>query len=378
MTNSPLSRKLPPTERDFDIYEAVHIAGYPTREEAAKHGISPTRVRQIVRRVIEWLGEIIPPQATIAKEQQSHLARQIAADRFNLQYAEGSTNWHQSGDLKFAGLRIRITHAQARLGIPGSLIGGLAADAIEGIEVPAYVAPLETNDRVAVSGAADRGDEPRNEFSHIPDIEILPTYSPDPVAFSDITEEVIASREAAGDPLPFKVIKILYEQGYLPTRKPNPNSPLASPSANPQSEICNPQSASTPHSALRTPHLSPPPPGDCAAVGCVEPAIAGATHQPITQTPDTTLTCDDNAAGPGAAQPAETTTSQPLPAPANQPPVLQLKLAPNQPGARIDGHAGSSQSAPVVPTETTPADDRTQQFATSRGDHAHAADADFS
>jgi hypothetical protein len=84
--SSPSSRKLPPTERDFDIYEAVHIAGYPTREQAEKHDISQTRIRQIVRRVIEWLGEVIPPQAKIAKEQLSHLARQIAADRFNLQW----------------------------------------------------------------------------------------------------------------------------------------------------------------------------------------------------------------------------------------------------------------------------------------------------
>ncbi|MBW8885120.1 MAG: sigma-70 family RNA polymerase sigma factor, partial [Planctomycetia bacterium] len=146
------SRKLPPTERDFDVYEAVHIAGYPTREQSQKYDISQTRVRQIVRRVIEWLGEVIPPQAKIAKEQQSHLARQIAADRFNLQYAEASTSWYQSGDLKFAGLRIRLTHAHARLGLPGSLIGGLAADAIEGLEVPAYVPPPDTQARSASEG----------------------------------------------------------------------------------------------------------------------------------------------------------------------------------------------------------------------------------
>ena len=62
--------KLPPTERDFEIYEAVHIAHRSTYSQAEKHQISQTRVRQIVRRVVEWLGEVLPPQADVAKEDE--------------------------------------------------------------------------------------------------------------------------------------------------------------------------------------------------------------------------------------------------------------------------------------------------------------------
>ena len=43
------SRKLPPTDRDFEIYEAVHIRHQSTWLLADRHRISQTRVRQIVR-----------------------------------------------------------------------------------------------------------------------------------------------------------------------------------------------------------------------------------------------------------------------------------------------------------------------------------------
>src|SRR5947209_6315992 len=82
------SRKLPPTDRDFEIYEAIHVAGLSTYCQANKFKISQTRVRQIVRRVVEWLGEVLPPQTKVAKEQETHLARQIAADRFQHQYQQ--------------------------------------------------------------------------------------------------------------------------------------------------------------------------------------------------------------------------------------------------------------------------------------------------
>src|SRR5436190_23388922 len=132
------SQKLPPTDRDFEIYDAIHIACSSTRCQANLHHISQTRVRQIVRRVIEWLGEVLPPQTKVAKEQETHLARQIAADRFQRQLEQATTFWDMTQDVKYAGLRIRLTTAQARLGVVGGLIDGLAADAIEGLPVPVW------------------------------------------------------------------------------------------------------------------------------------------------------------------------------------------------------------------------------------------------
>src|SRR5947209_9792905 len=135
------SRKLPPSDRDFEIYEAVHIQNRSTWLLADRYNLSQTRVRQIIRRVVEWLGEVLPPQAQVAKEQELYLARQIAADRFQHQLEEITTLWEETRESKYAGIRIRLTTAQARLGVVGGVAAGLMADAIEGLPVPAYEPP---------------------------------------------------------------------------------------------------------------------------------------------------------------------------------------------------------------------------------------------
>ena len=58
-------------------------------------------------------------------------ARQIAADRFQYQLEEITTLWDRTKDTKYAGIRIRLTTAQARVGVVSGTIGGLAADAID-------------------------------------------------------------------------------------------------------------------------------------------------------------------------------------------------------------------------------------------------------
>jgi hypothetical protein len=133
--------KLPPSERDFNIYEAAHVAQRSTRFLAHQYGISQTRVRQIVGRVVQWLAEVRPPKADIDKEKEVYLARQIAADRFQHQLEETTELWHNTRDTRYAGLRIRLTLAQARLGVVGGLLGCLAADAIEGPEPLAETLP---------------------------------------------------------------------------------------------------------------------------------------------------------------------------------------------------------------------------------------------
>jgi len=329
--------KLPPSERDFDIYEAVHIAGYPTRDEAQKYGISQTRVRQIVRRVVEWLGEVIPPQAKIAKEQQSHLARQIAADRFNLQYAEASTNWYQSGELKFASLRIRLTHAQARLGVPGSLIGGLAADAIEGIPVPIWEgearegeAPAEpTQARSASEGTGS------NIVLH-PETALLddqpdpdpPVIYCDPIAWDKLTPEIIAARQAAGRPIHQFLIQYAIDHGVLP--QPDATSEReAAPDSNPKSKIQNLKSPASDADS------SPPPPGDFSTSNKNSAQREQTVAAQSNQTSDASVTCDDNTADPTPAAQPTTTPSQPLLTTNDSMRPTELKISPDQPGANI-------------------------------------------
>src|SRR6266576_1976414 len=100
------SRKLPPTDRDFEIYEAVHLTGCSTYMLADRYNISQTRVRQIIRRVVEWLGEVLPPQTKVAKEQETRLARQIAAGRFQHQFEEATRFFDMTQEMKYAGLRL--------------------------------------------------------------------------------------------------------------------------------------------------------------------------------------------------------------------------------------------------------------------------------
>src|SRR5438270_5671437 len=97
-----LSRKLPPSDRDFEIYESVHIQHCSTWHMAERHNVSQTRVRQIIRRVVEWLGEVLPPQAKVAKEQELYLARQIAADRLQHQLEEVTDLWQETREPKYA------------------------------------------------------------------------------------------------------------------------------------------------------------------------------------------------------------------------------------------------------------------------------------
>ena len=50
--------KLPPSERDFNIFEAVHLQGCSTWHMADRYRISQTRVRQLIERVTLWLAEM--------------------------------------------------------------------------------------------------------------------------------------------------------------------------------------------------------------------------------------------------------------------------------------------------------------------------------
>jgi hypothetical protein len=148
------TRKLPPSERDFDIYEAAHVAQRSTRFLAAQYKISQTRVRQIVGRVVQWLAEVLPPKADIDKEKEVYLARQIAADRFQHQLEDTTELWDSTRDTRYAGLRIRLTLAQARLGVVGGLLGCLAANAIDGPE------PLSEVDQAAEPNREGEAAEP--------------------------------------------------------------------------------------------------------------------------------------------------------------------------------------------------------------------------
>jgi hypothetical protein len=346
MSESPVpSRKLPPTERDFEIYEEVHIQQRSTWQAAVRYDISQTRVRQIIRRVVEWLSEVLPPQAKVAREQELYLARQIAADRFQHQLEEVASLWQETREPKYAGIRLRLTTAQARLGVVGGVAAGLAADATAGIPVPAYQPPPERiQARSASEGPGCQGAADADEFPELPDIEIGPTYPADPIAYRDITEEDIAAREAAGYPFPYKLVKHLYEHGYLPKAASEPATPAES---NPQSPICNPQCA-------------PPPPGDFSAAveGSNQPASASAS--PCAETAAASAGYGAERGGPGSAFAPQTSPAEPLLTAGASVPVNELKIDRCQPGAVISERRLPSPPAPAsLPDSLLPIPDCT-------------------
>jgi hypothetical protein len=124
--------RLPPSGRDFFVYERVVLELASTRQAAAEADISQTRVRQIVRRVIEWLGETLPEETELSQAKQLRVGRQIAADRLEAHYREAARKWRSTEQPKFAGLAIRIIAAQVRLPVVAGKYEALMADVLEG------------------------------------------------------------------------------------------------------------------------------------------------------------------------------------------------------------------------------------------------------
>jgi hypothetical protein len=127
----------PPSDRDLEVYESVCIARYSLRAAAEKHRLSITRIRQLVKRVTNWLTETLPPETDLDRQQQLQLARHLAADQIHYAQTELMDLWRQSQNTSLLIKSTRLSVALARLGVIPGVTGGLAADAWEaaGIEI---------------------------------------------------------------------------------------------------------------------------------------------------------------------------------------------------------------------------------------------------
>jgi hypothetical protein len=129
---TPDSLRLPPTARDFDILHMSHVLHVSTRQIAEKHGLSQTRVRQVVKRVCEWLAAALPVKTEAEQEQEARLAQHLAADQFRHQSEQLQNFFEATGDPKYLRQQTRVIAALARLGIVPGTIEALAADLTEG------------------------------------------------------------------------------------------------------------------------------------------------------------------------------------------------------------------------------------------------------
>jgi hypothetical protein len=128
-----MSHHLPPSARDFLIYERLVIDAASTRTVAAELRLSQTRVRQIALRVTHWLIETLPAaESDLSADAQLRLGQHIAADRLERLYFATNRAWQETSQVKFANLSIRIMIAQSKLPARPGTLEALAADAILG------------------------------------------------------------------------------------------------------------------------------------------------------------------------------------------------------------------------------------------------------
>lgn len=87
---------LPPSERDFQVFELVAIDGASTRQAAAEFGVSQSRIVQIRRHVAEWMGAEVPETPRLTPVQRLRLAAEIAERRADHLYSKAMDGWRAS------------------------------------------------------------------------------------------------------------------------------------------------------------------------------------------------------------------------------------------------------------------------------------------
>jgi hypothetical protein len=152
------SLSLPPTARDFLVYQRVVIEAVSTCQAAAEFSLSQTRIRQLVQRVSRWLTENLPPQDEATDAAYLRHAQHVAADRLSFFYGEAMEGWRAERQMKYMNLAIRVALAQSKLAVLPGTIDCLAADAIEGPlpENEAWARPTENQTERQSDGETER------------------------------------------------------------------------------------------------------------------------------------------------------------------------------------------------------------------------------
>jgi hypothetical protein len=87
---------LPPSERDFLVFEVLAFDGRSTRQAAEQFDISQTRVMQIRRHVAEWIAREVPEGLDLSPRERLRLAAYVANGRVDALYSQVMQAWHES------------------------------------------------------------------------------------------------------------------------------------------------------------------------------------------------------------------------------------------------------------------------------------------
>jgi hypothetical protein len=102
------SRKLPPSERDFQVYRLFVIEGCSTYEAAECFKISQTRVRQVQRKVVDWAAEVLPPETEVKTENLLRVRQIAASERLQQAYADAIEQWRLTNQPRYLSAVLRI------------------------------------------------------------------------------------------------------------------------------------------------------------------------------------------------------------------------------------------------------------------------------
>jgi len=93
----PHEISLPPSPRDLELYEFVAVENHTSREAASAFGISQTRVRQVLARVVEFLVQAVPgDDDEHSADQKLAAAQWTAGMRLDFLYSQALTMWRKS------------------------------------------------------------------------------------------------------------------------------------------------------------------------------------------------------------------------------------------------------------------------------------------
>ena len=256
--------RLPPSERDFEVYEYVVVGGGSTRGAARYYDLSQTRICQIVQQVAEWQANVVPKAADQhSAEDLTVLAKNTAGRRLQYIYDEAMHAWRESqgqscvvhnnnkGDIdrvmqvqfgqpRYLHLAIRATMQQAKLAVLPGLVEGLQADAVE------QAAQLTVESQTAAnappardcSGAGDLSaqSEP-HDADESPECAVEPTTCANaPAADADYAPckiDPVQPQPTAGESGPVVELRVAPDQPGVAVQVTHPSAPLpaAAPTA---------------------------------------------------------------------------------------------------------------------------------------------------
>jgi len=171
----PHEVSLPPSPRDLELYEFVAVENHTSREAASAFGISQTRVRQVLGRVVEFLVQAVPGDDDEHSAEQKLAAAQWAAGmRLDFLYSQALTMWRKSQvptQLSPVGLG-KVCYLNQAMRI-----------ALAGAKVPMRSIRLPCDDEQPARAATRANNPPVRDCSENvasrPVVSVEPTSSPD-------------------------------------------------------------------------------------------------------------------------------------------------------------------------------------------------------